>query len=110
MPWRWKHDMPDGPLTPGRRELHVDPDAIGAPARAPFVELGLLSCFSFLRGASLPVALVEKAWALGYDAVGIADANSMAGVVRIHTTAKNLKLTPVIGCRIETVEGFAFLA
>jgi error-prone DNA polymerase len=102
--------MPDGPLTPARQELDVDPDTIAAPARAPFVELGLLSCFSFLRGASLPLDLVETAWALGYHAVGIADANSMAGVVRIHTTAKKLKLTPVIGCRIETVEGLAFLA
>jgi len=102
--------MPDGPLTPGRQELDVDPDTITPPARAPFVELGLLSCFSFLRGASLPLELVKTAWALGYDAVGIADANSMAGVVRIHTTAKKLKLTPVIGCRIETVEGLAFLA
>ena len=34
----------------------------------------------------------------------------MAGVVRIHTEAKTLKLRPVIGCRIETVEGLAFLA
>ena len=48
--------------------------------------------------------------ALGYDAIGIADANSMAGVVRFHTEAKTLKLRPVIGCRIETVEGLAFLA
>ena len=48
--------------------------------------------------------------ALGYDAIGIADANSFAGVVRIHTEAKTLKLRPVIGTRIETVEGLAFLA
>ncbi len=102
--------MPDVPLTPGRHELDVDLDTITAPARAPFVELGMLSCFSFLRGASLPVDLVKTAWALGYDAIGIADANSMAGVVRVHTNAKKLKLRPVIGCRIETVEGLAFLA
>jgi error-prone DNA polymerase len=102
--------MPDTPLTPGRQELDVDPDTIAAPARAPFVELGLVSCFSFLRGASLPVDLVKTAWALGYDAIGIADANSMAGIVRIHTNARKVKLTPVIGCRIETVGGLAFLA
>jgi error-prone DNA polymerase len=102
--------MPDAPRTPGRQALDVDPDRIVAPARAPFVELGLLSCFSFLRGASLPVQLVETAWTLGYDAIGTADANSMAGVVRVHTTARKLKLRPVIGCRIETVEGLAFLA
>ena len=101
--------MPEGPLTPARR--HVSPDeASGAPARAPFVELGLVTCFSFLRGASDPVDLVLAAHRLGYDAVGVADANSMAGVVRIHGEAKALGLRPVIGCRIETVEGLAFLA
>src|SRR5690606_25939015 len=78
--------------------------------RAPFVELGLVSCFSFLRGASDAVDLVSTARALGYDAIGIADANSMAGVVRIHTETKKLKLKPLIGCRIETVDGLAFLA
>jgi error-prone DNA polymerase len=102
--------MPDIPLTPDKRRIAIDPDTIEAPPRAPFVELGLVSCFSFLRGASDAVDLVLAARALGYDALGIADANSMAGVVRIHTEAKELKLKPVIGCRIETVEGLAFLA
>nr|WP_328598078.1 error-prone DNA polymerase [Croceibacterium salegens] len=90
--------------------MEFDPDLVEPPARAPFVELGLVSCFSFLRGASDAVDLVLAAHALGYDALGIADANSMAGVVRVHTEAKTLKLRPVIGCRIETVEGLAFLA
>ncbi len=80
------------------------------PTRAPFVELGLVSCFSFLRGASDAVDLATTARALGYDALGIADANTMAGVVRLHGEAKTLGLTPVIGCRIETTEGLAFLA
>ncbi|MEI6643304.1 MAG: error-prone DNA polymerase [Novosphingobium sp.] len=102
--------MPDAPLTPARR--HVAPEEEGAapPPRAPFVELGLATCFSFLRGASDPVDLVLAAHRLGYDAMGVADANSMAGVVRIHGEAKALGLRPVIGCRIETVEGLAFLA
>ncbi len=102
--------MPDAPLTPDKRTLAIDPDDVAAPPRAPFVELGLVSCFSFLRGASDAVDLVLAAHAAGYDALGIADVNSMAGVVRIHTEAKTLKLRPVIGCRIETVEGLAFLA
>ncbi len=80
------------------------------PLRSAFVELGPVSCFSFLRGASDAVDLVLAAHAHGYDAVGIADVNSLAGVVRLHTEAKALKLRPVIGCRIETVEGLAFLA
>ncbi|HSM53361.1 MAG TPA: PHP domain-containing protein, partial [Erythrobacter sp.] len=102
--------MPDAPLTPAKRRIELDPDTLEPPARARFVELGLASCFSFLRGASDAVDLVSQARALGYDAIGIADANSMAGVVRIHTEAKALKLRPVIGTRIETIEGLAFLA
>ena len=102
--------MPETPLTPGRRRIEADPAKITKPPRAPFVELGMVSCFSFLRGASHPEDLVMAAWKLGYDAIGIADANSMAGVVRIHTNTKELKLTPVIGCRIETIEGLVFLA
>ena len=102
--------MPDAPLTPDRRTLALDPGEIAAPSRAPFVELGLASCFSFLRGASDAVDLALTAHAHGYDAIGIADANSMAGVVRLHTEAKALKLRPIIGCRIETTEGLNFLA
>ena len=102
--------MPEAPLTPDKRTLEIDPELIEPPPRAPFVELGLVSCFSFLRGASDAVDLVLRARDMGYDAIGIADVNSMAGVVRIHTEAKTAKLQPVIGCRIETVEGLAFLA
>ena len=102
--------MPDAPLTPDKRRIELDPDLIDAPPRAPFIELGLASNFSFLRGASDAVDLVTTARALGCVAIGIADANSMAGVVRIHTEASTLKLRPVIGTRIETVEGLAFFA
>lgn len=100
--------MPEPALTPPRR--HVTPTEGGSPPPAPFVELGLATCFSFLRGASEASALVETARALGYDALGIADANTMSGVVRLHTEAEAASLRPVIGCRIETVEGLAFLA
>ncbi|WP_120717879.1 error-prone DNA polymerase [Tsuneonella amylolytica] len=103
--------MPENDLLIPRRRIELDdPSAVAAPPRAPFVELGLVSNFSFLRGASDAVDMVLTAHALGYDAIGIADANSMAGVVRVHTEAKTLKMRPVIGCRIETVEGLAFLA
>ena len=101
--------MPDASLTPERRRVDPAP-GLGPPPRAPFVELGLVSCFSFLRGASDAVDLATTARILGYDAIGIADANTMAGVVRIHAEAKALGLQPVIGCRIETVEGLVFLA
>jgi len=102
--------MPEIPLTPDKRTLELDPDLVEPPPPAPFVELGLVSCFSFLRGASDAVDLAMTARALGYDALGIADANSFAGVVRLHTEAQTLKIRPVIGARIETVEGLSFLA
>ncbi|MFC0590884.1 error-prone DNA polymerase [Novosphingobium aquiterrae] len=100
--------MPEAALTPERRRVEQTLPPPDAPA--PFVELGLVSCFSFLRGASDAVDLATTARALGYDALGIADANTMAGVVRLHSEARALGLRPVIGCRIETTEGLAFLA
>ncbi|MEZ5748627.1 MAG: error-prone DNA polymerase [Caenibius sp.] len=102
--------MPDRPPASPRFRVTPDPEYTLPPTRASFVELGVASCFSFLRGASDAADLATTARALGYDAIGIADANSMAGVVRMHIAAKELKLRPVIGCRIETVEGLVFLA
>ncbi|WP_341712927.1 error-prone DNA polymerase [Erythrobacter sp.] len=102
--------MPENDLQAPRRTIDLDPDSIDPLPRAPYVELGVVSCFSFLRGASDSVDLATRARELGYDAVGIADANTMAGVVRVHVEAKTLKLKPLIGCRIETVEGLGFLA
>ncbi len=78
--------------------------------KAPFVELGVTSCFSFLHGASDAVDLITTAWELGYDALGIADINTMAGVVRIHTEAKKAALRPVIGCRLKLATDEEFLA
>ncbi len=46
--------------------------------------------FSFLRGASHPQDFVTRAQELGYAAIGIADHNSLAGVVRAYGEWKNL--------------------
>ena len=101
--------MPDA-LPPIRKKTSLDVEALGDPVRASFVELGVTTNFSFLRGASTSLDLAETARMLGYEALGIADANTMAGVVRLHSDGKDVRLKPVIGCRIETVEGLAFLA
>ncbi len=86
-------------------------DAPRAPnPRAEFVELGLATCFSFLRGASDAVDLVAAAHAAGYDAIGCADLNSLAGVVRLHVEARKAALRPVTGCRLRLVSGQEFLA
>ncbi|MDB5436322.1 MAG: dnaE, partial [Phenylobacterium sp.] len=47
-----------------------------------YAELQAATNFSFLRGASHPHELVVGADALGMEAIGICDRNSLAGVVR----------------------------
>ncbi len=101
--------MPDAPLTPDKRTLKNTEDFTLNPPAA-FVELGLASSFSFLRGASDPIDLVTSAYDLGYHAIGIADRNTMAGVVRLHSEARTAKLRPVIGCRLDLTNGPSFYA
>ncbi|MEL7211289.1 MAG: error-prone DNA polymerase [Pseudomonadota bacterium] len=79
-------------------------------SRKPFVELGVSSCFSFLYGASDAVDLTVTAWDHGYDALGIADLNTMAGIVRLHAEARKAHIRPVIGCRLRLITGEEFLA
>ena len=55
-----------------------------------YAELAVTSNFSFLRGASHPEELVKRARALGLTGLGIADRNSVAGVVRVHVAAEAL--------------------
>jgi error-prone DNA polymerase len=102
--------MPEAALTPPRRTLAGAVTDKSKPQTAPFVELGIASCFSFLRGASDAVDLVSQARSFGYDALGIADAGSMAGIVRLHSEAKHAGLRPIIGCRIVLADGPDFLA
>ena len=78
--------------------------------RAPFVELGLASPFSFLRGASDAIELVLTGLEQGMDAIGIADRNTLAGVVRLHSAAKGAGMRPLIGCRIDPVDAPSLLA
>ncbi len=78
--------------------------------RADYVELAVTTPFSFLRGASDASELAATAHALGHDALGVADLNTMAGVVRLHAEAKKAGLRPVIGCRLRLATGEEFLA
>ncbi|WOB06846.1 error-prone DNA polymerase [Piscinibacter gummiphilus] len=70
------------------------PSRVGLP---DYAELHCLSNFSFLRGASRPEELVERAIALGYSALAITDECSLAGVVRAHHAAKEHGFHLVIG-------------
>ena len=67
-----------------------------------FAEFAVTSNFSFLRGASHPEEMVAAAAALGYAGIGIADRNSLAGVVRAHVHAREHKspMRVVTGARL----------
>jgi len=65
-----------------------------------YAELHCLSNFSFLRGASHPEELIERAAALGYKALALTDECSLAGVVRAHAAAKEHKLKLIVGTEI----------
>ncbi|HJP68576.1 MAG TPA: error-prone DNA polymerase, partial [Sphingomicrobium sp.] len=86
-------DMPPPPISP-----------------SSYVELGIVSPFSFLRGASDAIELAQTALALGYDAIGIADRNTLAGVVRMHSACNVLGLKPLIGCRLDLIDAPSLLA
>jgi error-prone DNA polymerase len=75
--------------------------ATASPSLPDYVELRCLSNFSFLRGASHPEELVERAMKLGYTALAITDECSMAGVVRAHVAAKEQGLPLLIGSQFE---------
>jgi len=71
------------------------------PDRLPrYAELHCLSNFSFLRGASHPQELVERAAALGYAALALTDECSLAGAVRAHLAAKECGLKLILGTEI----------
>ena len=70
-----------------------------------YAELHCLSNFSFLRGASHPEELVERAEQLGYAAIAITDECSVAGVVRAHTAARDRPIKLIIGTELRLVDG-----
>ncbi len=56
---------------------------------AGFAELVTATNYSFLRGASHPADMVARALELGLAGIGIADRNSVAGVVRAHMALRD---------------------
>jgi error-prone DNA polymerase len=74
-----------------------------------YVELQVTTHFSFLRGASSPRELFEQAKFLGLPALGIADRNSLAGIVRAYEAAKETGVRLVIGCRLDLTDGTSLL-
>jgi error-prone DNA polymerase len=57
-----------------------------------YAEIGATTNFSFLRGASHPQEYVHMAGEYGLSAIGIADHNTLAGVVRAYSELENPEL------------------
>ena len=75
-----------------------------------YAELAVTTNFSFLRGGSHPQEMVAAAAELGLAAIGIADRNSFAGVVRAYGEARKRKIKLLAGTRLVTADGFEVLA
>jgi error-prone DNA polymerase len=76
-----------------------------------FAELCVTTNFSFLRSGSHPEEMVEQAAALGLAGIGVADRNTLAGVVRAHVKAnalqeeKGVNLRMIVGARLVFRDG-----
>ena len=70
-----------------------------------FAELCVTTNFSFLRSGSHPEELVVQAKALGLAGIGVADRNTLAGVVRAHIIAKEEGLRLIVGARLAFRDG-----
>ena len=70
-----------------------------------YAELHCLTNFSFLRGASHPEELVERAAELGYAALAVTDECSVAGAVRAHGAARERGLKLLVGSELRIDDG-----
>jgi error-prone DNA polymerase len=74
-----------------------------------YAEIGITTNFSFLRGGSHPQDYVHEASKLRLPAIGIADHNTLAGVVRAYKELDNSELTYkpklLIGSRLVFMDG-----
>jgi len=64
------------------------------------VELHAASAFSFLRGASLPEDLVERAAELGIGALALVDRDGLSGAPRFFKEAKACGVRPIVGAEL----------
>ena len=65
-----------------------------------YIELHAASAFSFLQGASLPEAIVDRAAELGYEAVALLDRDGLYGAPRFHKAATAAGIRPIIGAEL----------
>ena len=70
-----------------------------------YIELHTASAFSFLDGASLPEALVERAAQLGYPALALLDRDGVHGIPRFHLAAQKAGLKAIVGAELTVATG-----
>ncbi len=78
-----------------------------------YAELAAATNYSFLHGASHPSDMVAEALALGHSGIGIADRNTVAGVVRAHVALRDaveaagtgIDFRLVVGARLVFADG-----
>jgi error-prone DNA polymerase len=74
-----------------------------------YAELHCISNFTFLRGASHPGELVERAKLLGYSALALTDECSLAGSVRAFAAARECGLPLITGSEFTLADGLRFV-
>ncbi|HYC71161.1 MAG TPA: error-prone DNA polymerase [Opitutaceae bacterium] len=72
-----------------------------------YVELHAASAFSFLRGASGPEQLAEKAAALGLPALALLDRDGVYGAPRLYAAAREHGVRPLVGAEVTLADGSA---
>ncbi|MEO8795490.1 MAG: DNA polymerase III subunit alpha, partial [Daejeonella sp.] len=75
-----------------------------------YIELQVTSNFTFLRGGSHPEEMVAAAIMLGYQKIAITDRNTLAGIVRAYSVAKNRDIQLIPACRLDLADGPSLLA
>ena len=76
---------------PARPELFIP---------AMYIELHAASAFSFLQGASLPEAIVERAANLGYEAIALVDRDGVYGAPRFYKAARTAGIKAIVGAEL----------
>ncbi len=87
------------------------PETFFCSSHLPYVELRAHTAFSFGDGSVTPETLVERAAALGYDAIGITDTADVGGLVRAVLAGREHRMRILAGAELR-VDGrpMAFLA
>jgi error-prone DNA polymerase len=73
-----------------------------------YAEIAVTTNYSFLRGASHPGELMQRAADLHHAAIGIADRNTLAGIVRAYAALQVIKENKpklLVGARLVFVDG-----